>query len=451
MARYVNLQKGISSIFFWSIISAAFIGPGTVTTTSRAGSLFGADLLWTLAFSSLATILLQETTARLSIVSGKNLGAVIAHQYKGKHWAGGLLRFIFGVLVFGCAAYEAGNLLGAVAGLGLLCTFPRPLLTLCLGLLCSVLLWKGSLQIIARLLGVLVAAMGIAFIFTALHTPISGKEIFVHTFIPSAPSGSAMLIIGLIGTTIVPYNLFLGSGIGHVQKIWEMRGGVTIAVIIGGLISGAILLVGTQISGEYSYDNLAGTLSLRFGQIGKGLFGLGLFAAGFSSAITAPLAAAIAARSLFEEVRHDDAHQGGEWGTASVKFRVVWGSVLATGMVFGMLNVRPIPVIIMAQALNGLLLPMMTIFLLFAANDRALLGKFANGVLTNILTLVIVGITIFLGLHNILLVVNLATDIFSPEAIWPLGINLCITIFTLILLSIRVFRQGSAAEEVLIT
>lgn len=439
MARYVNVQKGLSSIFFWSIISAAFIGPGTVTTTSRAGALFGVDLLWTLAFSSLATILLQETTARLTIVSGKSLGEVIAYQYRAKRRVGYLPHFIFGALVFGCAAYEAGNLLGAVAGLGLLFTFPRPVLTLILGVFCSVLLWTGNLRVIARMMGILVAAMGIAFIFSAVQTPVAGKEILLRTVIPSIPSGSALLIIGLIGTTIVPYNLFLGSGIGYGQKIWEMRWGVAIAVIIGGLISGAILLVGTQVSGEYSYDNLAQILGTRFGQTGKGLFGLGLFAAGLSSAITAPLAAAIAARSLFEE-RAGDAHQGGDWGTASMKFRLVWGTVLVTGMTFGILDFRPIPVIIMAQALNGLLLPMMTIFLLFAANDRGLLGKFANGTITNVLTLLIVGVTIFLGLHNISLAINQVTGFFAPHAIWPLGINLGITLVALFLLGIRVFR-----------
>jgi len=439
MARYVNFQKGVSSIFFWSIISAAFIGPGTVTTTSRAGALFGADLMWTLTFSTLATVLLQETSARLSIASGKNLGALIALQYKGRSGAVGLLRFIFMSLVFGCAAYEAGNLLGAVAGLSLLFSFPRPLLTLGLGIFCSVLLWTGNLRLIARLMGILVAAMGIAFMYSAVHTPISGKEILWHTFAPSVPSGSALLIIGLIGTTIVPYNFFLGSGMGYGQKIWEMRWGIAIAVAIGGLISGAILLVGTQISGEYSYNNVAQALSLRFGQIGNALFGLGLFAAGFSSAITAPLAASIAARSLFGEIAEDI--NKGPWGTSSKKFRMVWGSVLATGMIFGVLDVKPIPVIILAQALNGLLLPIMATLLLFAANDRALLGQYANGTLTNLLTLAIVGITVFLGLHNILLAVNTATGIFAPDALWPLGINAGITAVSLILLGRRVFRN----------
>lgn len=442
MARYINFQKGVSSIFFWSIISAAFIGPGTVTTTSRAGALFGAELLWTLTFSTLATILLQETSARLSIVSGKNLGAVIAHQYRGKYGAAGLLRFIFAALVFGCAAYEAGNLLGAVAGLGLLFDFPRTWLTLFLGIACSLLLWTGNLRLIAQIMGILVAAMGIAFILSAVHTPLAGKEIIWRSFVPVIPSGSALLIIGLIGTTIVPYNLFLGSGIGYGQKIWEMRWGIAIAVGIGGLISGAILLVGTQISGEYSYDNVAQTLSIRFGYIGKGLFGLGLFAAGFSSAITAPLAAAVAARSLFGEISTDGREEN--WGTASKKFRIVWGSVLMTGMIFGMLDVKPIPVIIMAQALNGLLLPMMTIFLLFAANDFALLGKYANGTTANVLTLGIVGITIFLGLHNILLAVNNVAKVFTPEALWPLGINIGITLLIVILLAVQVFKQRRA-------
>ncbi|MEY4134843.1 MAG: hypothetical protein RL386_1193, partial [Bacteroidota bacterium] len=244
MARYVNFQKGLSSVFFWSIISAAFIGPGTVTMTSKAGALFGADLLWALTFSIVSTIILQETSARLSIASGKNLGAIIALRMQGKPGAAKLLYFIFGALVFGCVAYEAGNLLGAVAGLGLFLSFSRPLLTLIVGFLCGILLWMGSLRQIARFMGALVAAMGIAFAFSAVYTPVAGSEIVSHAIVPSIPRGSALLIIGLVGTTIVPYNLFLGSGIGYGQKIWEMRWGITIAVAIGGLISGAILLVG---------------------------------------------------------------------------------------------------------------------------------------------------------------------------------------------------------------
>lgn len=438
MARYVNFQKGLSSVFFWSIISAAFIGPGTVTTTSRAGALFDGDLLWALTFSTLATIVLQETSARLSIASGKNLGAIIALQMQGKRGAGRLLYFIFGALVFGCAAYEAGNLLGAVAGLGLFLSFPRPLLTLILGCLCGILLWSGSLQQIARFMGALVAAMGIAFAFSAGYTPVAWSEIVLHAFLPSIPPGSALLIVGLIGTTIVPYNLFLGSGIGYGQKIWEMRWGIAIAVIIGGLISGAILLVGTQVSGEYSYANVANTLDMRFGFFGKWLFGLGLFAAGFSSAIIAPLAAAVAGQSLFG---HAPGRDGGTWEVSSKKFRMVWGSVLVVGMVFGVLDFKPIPVIIMAQALNGLLLPLMATFLLLAANDRDLLGDYANGKFSNFLTIIIVAIAVFLGLHNILLATDKIFGIFGQGPQRLLVINASITGAVIFFLAFRVLRK----------
>jgi manganese transport protein len=431
MARYVNFQKGLSSVFFWSIISAAFIGPGTVTTTSRAGALFGADLLWALTFSIVSTIVLQETSARLSIASGKNLGAIIAMRMQGKPGAAGLLYFIFGALVFGCVAYEAGNLLGAVAGLGLFLSFPGPLLTLVVGCLCGILLWVGSLRQIARFMGALVAAMGIAFAFSAVYTPIAGREILSHAIVPSIPAGSALLIIGLIGTTIVPYNLFLGSGIGYGQKIGEMRWGITIAVVIGGLISGAILLVGTQISGDYSYESVVTALEARFGVFGKWLFGLGLFAAGFSSAMTAPLAAAVAGQSLF----------GRGWEGSSKKFRLVWGGVLAIGMVFGVLDFKPIPVIILAQALNGLLLPLMATFLLLSANDRVLLGDYANGKYANLLTIVIVGITVFLGLHNILLAVDRVLGIFGKGPQWPVVINAGITGTFVFILALRIFKK----------
>jgi Mn2+/Fe2+ NRAMP family transporter len=359
-----------------------------------------------------------------------------------KRGAARLLYFIFGALVFGCAAYEAGNLLGAVAGLALFLPIPGPLLTLILGVLCAILLWIGSLRQIARFMGALVAAMGIAFAFSAVYTPIGGSEILLHTFLPSIPSGSELLIIGLVGTTIVPYNLFLGSGIGYGQKIWEMRWGIAIAVTIGGLISGAILLVGTQISGDYSYESVANALELHFGFFGKWLFGLGLFAAGFSSAITAPLAAAIAGQSLFG---HGPGRESGSgWEVSSKKFRMVWGGVLAVGMVFGVLDFKPIPVIIMAQALNGLLLPMMATFLLLAANDRALLGDYANGTYANLLTIIIVGIAVFLGLHNILLAIDKVLGIFGQNPQWPLVINTLITGAVVFILALRIFRPGRA-------
>jgi manganese transport protein len=435
MSKRLSLGQGLSSVLFWSIISAAFIGPGTVTTTSRAGALYGSKLLWALTFSTLATILLQETAARISIASGSNFGGILARQNRGKQ--GAMISWmVFVALAFGCAAYEAGNLLGALSGLGLFLDTPRQILTGILGLAGAVLLWSGNFLLIARLMGGLVAIMGVAFLYAAFYTPLSTGEILRGALVPSFPSGSALLTIGLIGTTIVPYNLFLGSGIGQGQEIREMRLGIALAVGIGGLISVAILLGGTQVEGEYSFASLSLALENRLGSLGKALFGLGLFAAGFSSAITAPLAAAVTGSSLFE------ASAPGQWTSRSWRFRLVWGTVLFVGLIFGILDFRPIPVIILAQALNGLLLPVIAAFLLLAANDRSLLGQYANGWLANILTLAIVGIITLLGLHNIRVALDTVFHLFEEGSSTPYYVIGSISTGAIAWLAWRIFGKN---------
>ena len=126
------------------------------------------------------------------------------------------------------------------------------------------------------------------------------------------------MIISLIGTTIVPYNLFLAAGITKGQTISEMQWGITSAVVIGGIISIAILLVGTSISGEFSFAQLSKAMESNTGKFGSFVFGLGLFAAGLSSSITSPLATAITGQSLFH-------HENANWATKKKNFYINLG------------------------------------------------------------------------------------------------------------------------------
>lgn len=395
MAKRIDLKSGLGSVLFWSIISAAFIGPGTVTTASKAGASFGLALLWALSFSILATILLQEAAARITIASGKNLGTVIAQRYSGK--GGTFLKgFLFFAVAFGCAAYQAGNILGAFSGIQLLGEFEKWYVIIGIGILASSLLWTGKFKLIANLMGAIVASMGLIFILVAFYTPYNLLDVAKAAFIPSWRSDANLLIIGLIGTTIVPYNLFLASGISKGQELREMRLGLTVAILIGGIISFAILMVGTQVTGEFSFSNLANTLSTKLGSWAADFFAFGLFAAGFTSCITAPLAAAVTAQSLFG--RQEDV----KWNTTGINFRLVWGSILGIGLLFSLTNVQAIPVIITAQALNGLLLPVIAIFLVLTMNDSDLLGKYINSRLTNILMLIVLFVCCFLGANNLL-------------------------------------------------
>ena len=394
MANRLSFGMGARSVLFWLIISAAFIGPGTVTTASKAGATYGLSLLWALVFSTIATILLQEAAARITIASGKSLGEILAIKYREGN-SRRLKVVVFAAILIGCLAYQAGNMLGAISGIALLTDFDTKWLTLALGLVVATLLWIGNIKVVANILGVIVALMGTAFLYVAFQGEATAIDFVTNAVLPQFPAGSSLLVIGLIGTTIVPYDLFLASGISKGQEIREMRWGIAIAVAIGGIISMAIMLVGMQVPGEFSFVSLANALGNQLGSWTVLLFGFGLFAAGMSSSVTSPLAASITAQSLFGA-------ENPNWSTQSRNFRLVWGSIVLVGLLFGLSDTKPIPAIILAQAVNGVLLPVVTVFLLLAVNDRVLIPeKYGNSLLSNLLLLLIVGVTAFLGINNV--------------------------------------------------
>lgn len=98
------------------IVAAAFIGPGTVTTASMAGAGYGYTLLWAMLFSILATITLQEMTARLGTQAKMGLGEAIRHKSTNRFLRYVSFALVISAIVIGNAAYESGNLAGAVLG-----------------------------------------------------------------------------------------------------------------------------------------------------------------------------------------------------------------------------------------------------------------------------------------------------------------------------------------------
>jgi manganese transport protein len=400
-------MKRLLSILFWSVIAAAFIGPGTVTTAASAGAGFGYALLWALLFSTLATLVLQEATARLTVVSGRNLGEAIREQFSGGTSGILVLLLVLGAVVLGNAAYEAGNILGAVAGARLGTDLSPQVLTLAIGAGAAAVLWMGSMRLVAPLLSITVAVMGVAIVTATFQLRPPLGAILHGSLVPSLPTGSGLLVLGLIGTTVVPYNLFLGSGIAAGQQLRELRFGLTVAVLLGGFISMAMLVVGAALIGEFTFDALAAALEQRIGTGGGWLLAWGLFAAGLSSAITAPLAAAVTARSLFSSETAD-------WSARSWRYRSVWLGVLLVGVAFGISGTRPVPVIILAQALNGILLPFAAVFLLLVVNDRVLMGERVNGALSNIAMTIVVTVTLVLGTSNVLRAAAAAAGWASP-------------------------------------
>lgn len=190
-----------------AMVAAAFIGPGTVTTASVTGAAFGYALLWTIAFSIIATIVLQEMSARLGLVSGEGLGEALRERFDNQLVEYASIILVVGAIGVGTAAYEAGNILGGAAGLATITGIGSTTWGVVIGLVAGALLFTGRYKLIERALVGLVILMSLSFVASAI---LIGPDLgaIASGFVIGIPSGSLYLITGLIGTTIVGYNLF---------------------------------------------------------------------------------------------------------------------------------------------------------------------------------------------------------------------------------------------------
>ena len=193
-----------------------------MTTAASAGAGHGYALLWALGFSTLACLVLQEAAGRLRLLSGLSLGAALRRQFPsgGARWL--VLGVVLGAILVGNAAYEAGNILGAVSGASLVLGLPGWALTLACGLVAALLLWFNAPGRVAQTLGLLVAVMGVAFLVMAVALRPSPRAILEGLLVPTLPAGAGLLALGLVGTTVVPYNLFLGSGLGPRRRSLDL-------------------------------------------------------------------------------------------------------------------------------------------------------------------------------------------------------------------------------------
>jgi len=388
------------------LVAAAFIGPGTVTLCTLAGVGFGYTLLWAMLLSIIATIVLQEMAARLGIISQKGLSEIIRTEIKNPVLKTFAILLILSAIVIGNTAYEAGNISGGVLGLETIIGNPNIViagilinyLSVIIGIVAFVLLYLGNYKILEKVLVSLVILMSVAFLVTAIITKPNILDIFKGAFIPKFPRDSILTIIGLIGTTVVPYNLFLHAAL--VKEKWHStsdlkfaRKDTIVAVILGGLVSMCIIISAASIDANNinSAADLAKGLEPLFGSFAKYFLAIGLFAAGITSAITAPLAAAFVASGCL----------GWNSNMRSKKFRAVWMFILLIGVISSSSGIKSIEIIKFAQVANGILLPVIAGFLIWIMNKKSVLGIHKNNVKQNVFGFIILGISILLSLATL--------------------------------------------------
>ena len=403
------MLKWFSKIGPGTLIAAAFIGPGTVTICMLAGVNHGFDLLWAMVFSIIATIVLQEMAARIGLVTNKGLAEIIRLETSNPILRITSIILVLSAIVIGNAAYEAGNISGALMGVEAM-NIPLKigginLMSLVIGGIAFTLLFIGKYKVIERCLIFLVLIMSMAFLIAAVATGPSIIDILEGIFVPSFPDKDTLIVMSIVGTTVVPYNLFLHASL--VKEKWEgsthlsdVRKDLYISICLGGFVSIMIIVAAASLHGKgltvVTALDMAASLENILGPMAKYVIGLGLFAAGITSAITAPLAAAYVCTELLDLDK----------GLKSKPFRIVWMGILSIGVVFSSLGWKPIEIIKYAQLTNGILLPIIAGFLLWIVNKRSVMTHHRNNNWQNAFGLLILAITIALGMKSILEVIE---------------------------------------------
>ncbi len=367
------------------LITAAFLGPGTVVTASKAGAQRGCGLLWTILFACLGTIVLQSLAARIGILGGKGLGESIRDTLAKSRLLRPAVLLVIAAIGVGNMAYQTGNLTGAATGIHA-CAGGSQAAWLMVTVTCTcAIVLVGRYRVLHSVLVALVVLLSVSFLCTALFSLPSASRIVSGLSVPKFDTDDLTLVLALVGTTIVPYNLFLHAssaastwkGEPTSESIFQSDWDTTLSVCLGGLVTASILITASSAFFDTqtpwtSTEDIARQLEPTLGRFSAIAFAIGLFAAGLTSSITAPLATAYAVCGCL----------GWSADPAGRRFRIIALSVVAIGGAFAFLfGKSPSATIVFAQVTNGLLLPIVAIFLLMVVTrngkgETKLLGGF---------------------------------------------------------------------------
>lgn len=370
-----------------AMVAAAFIGPGTITTASVAGATTGITLIWAIVFSVLATVLLQELAVRSALTTDRDLASLIKGFGAGRWWGTPLLLLIILAVGVGNAAYQSGNLSGAGIGLSTALGIDSAIVVLLCAIAAAILIVINRYRWLERILVVLVAMMGVLFSALAiLLAPLLSVQ-SEGRLLPDFSSTNLTLVLALIGTTVVPYNLFLHAtaarqrwqgcsvGVALSGARWES----CVAIFFGGVTTVAIVVVAAALvpgtSDQSPLNAVISAIEVQLPGWGAIVLGIGLFAAGLTSAIAAPVAAGWTICGAM----------GWSVDPDSSSFKIVALTVVLIGSFFALVTTRPAALIVTAQVTNALLLPLIALVLMMVANSALLPSGYRNSVMLNTL------------------------------------------------------------------
>jgi manganese transport protein len=368
------------------VASIAYMDPGNFATNIQAGAKYGYGLLWVVLLANLIAMLFQGLSAKLGIVTGRNLAELCRDHFpRPVVWA------MWVVSEIAAMATDLAEFLGGAIGLALL--FHLPLLA---GMVVTAVVTYGLLMCEAYgfrplelIIGAIVGVIGLCYLIEMFIAPVDWASAAFHAVTPQlADAGALFLAVGIIGATVMPHAIYLHSGLTQARvpvnddsdrrKVLRFSNReVVVALTIAGLINMAMVMMASaafhaghpevaQIETAYH------TLTPLLGAGAAGVFLLSLIASGVSSSTVGTMAGQMIMQGF-------------------VGWRIpIWLRRLVTmlpAFVVVALGVNATNALVVSQVILSIALPLPMIALLIFTGRRDIMGAFVDGRLTRVVAL----------------------------------------------------------------
>src|SRR5215467_6878782 len=379
------------------IASIAYMDPGNFATNIQAGAKYGYGLLWVVLLANLIAMLFQALSAKLGIVTGRNLAEMCREQFSRP-----VVLAMWVVSEIAAMATDLAEFLGGAIGLSLL--FHMPLLA---GMAATALVTYGILMFqgfgfrpIELIIGSLVGLIGLCYLVEMFIVPVDWASAAMHTVVPQIADAEALLLaVGIIGATVMPHAVYLHSGLTQARvpvhndadrkKVLRFSNReVVIALAVAGLVNMAMVMMASSAfhSGHpevAEIETAYHTLTPLLGAAAAGIFLISLIASGISSSTVGTMAGQMVMQGF-------------------VGFRIpVWVRRLVTmlpAFIIVALGTNPTKALVISQVVLSIALPLPMISLLIFTGRADIMGAFANRKTTHVAALVGTAVVLLLNL-----------------------------------------------------
>lgn len=398
-------KKGVSTILPFAgpavVASVAYIDPGNFATNIQAGAKYGYELLWVVLTANLIAMLFQSLSAKLGIVTDRNLPELCR-----EHLPQPLVWGMWVVSELAAMATDLAEFLGGAIGFSLLLNIPLlPSMSLVAIMTFGILhLGRSGFRPFELVIALLVGIIGLCYLFELLIVPVDWGSVVLHSVTPKIANEEALMIsVGIMGATVMPHAIYLHSSLTqrripvrheqdrHTLLSFSNRE-VVIALAISGLINMAMVIMasGAFRNGHSDVAEIGAayhTLTPLFGAAAAGFFVTSLIASGVSSSAVGTLAGQVIMQGF-------------------VKFHIpLWVRrvvTMAPAFAAVMLGMESTQALVLSQVLLSITLPLPMIALVYFTSRKDIMGAFVSSPLIKIGA--IVGTLVVLLLNGVLLI-----------------------------------------------